>query len=148
MYAKMFAGWPGPVCGQLIEAHLSTEWWQAGVRERSNMPQLAGELKQGGHLPDVPVIVLTTLGVEAACGCSPLGSLRAMADGKRRLYAALAGSVSRGEHRVSGDARHSAVTIDCLDAVIQAIRDLLVRASHQPGGPPAIALGLTTTRTG
>jgi hypothetical protein len=71
-----------------------------------------------------------------------------MADGNRHLYAALTGSVSRGEHRVPGDARHNTVTIDRPDAVIQAIRDLLVRASHQPGGPPAIALGLTTTRTG
>jgi hypothetical protein len=71
-----------------------------------------------------------------------------MADGERRLYAALAGSVSRGEHCVLGDARHSIVTIDRPDAVIQAIRDLFARANHHPGCPPVIAPGLTTTSTG
>jgi hypothetical protein len=38
---------------------------------------------------------------------------------------ALAASVSRGEHRALPDARHSTVTTDRADAVVQAITDLL-----------------------
>lgn len=64
IYAKMIAGWPEPVRGQLIEVHLSSNGGRQARGERSTMPQLAGELKQGGDLPDVPVIVLTTLGVD------------------------------------------------------------------------------------
>jgi hypothetical protein len=127
-------GWPEPVRGQLIEVHLSTEWWQAGLGERSNMPQLAGGLKQGGDLPDVPVIVLTTLGVDPGMRLPASRVAARDADGKR-LYAALAGSVSPGEHCVPGDAQHSTVTIDRPGAVIQVICDLLAGASHQPAGP-------------
>ncbi len=129
MYKHMFADWPEPIREMLIERHLSPEWWQAGVRERSNMPGLADELQHGGDVPDVPLISLTALGIDPGMRLlvSPK-ALREMTDGKRRLYAALAGSVSRGENRVLEDARHSTITIDRADAVIQAIRDLLDRA--------------------
>ncbi len=59
-----------------------------------------------------------------------LKSLHAMTDGKRRLYAAIAGSVTRGELRVLDDARHSTVTTDRPNAVIQAIRDLVAKVSR------------------
>ena len=45
--------------------------------------------------------------------------------GGRRRNLALAASVSRGEHRALPDARHSTVTTDRADAVVQAITDLL-----------------------
>ena len=51
-------------------------------------------------------------------------ALREMTEGKRRLYAALAGSVTRGGQRVLEGARHSTITTDHPDAVVQAIRDL------------------------
>lgn len=56
-------------------------------------------------------------------------ALRELTEGKRRLYTALAGSVTRGEHRVLEDARHSTITIDRPDAVLAAIRDLLDKAA-------------------
>ena len=34
------------------------------MRERSNMAELAGELQQGGELPDVPSIALAALGID------------------------------------------------------------------------------------
>jgi hypothetical protein len=54
-------------------------------------------------------------------------ALREMTEGSQRLYAALAGSVSRGEVRPLAGARHSTVTTDRPDAVVQAVRDLLGR---------------------
>jgi hypothetical protein len=44
---------------------------------------------------------------------------------KRVIYEALAGSVSRGEHRVVENAGHTTIHTDRPDAVVQAIRDLL-----------------------
>lgn len=130
MYRRMFAGWPETVRGVLIERHLSPEWWQVGVRERSNMPELADELKAGGNVPDVPVIVLTPLGIDPGMRLlmSPK-SLREEAEGKRRRNQALADSVSRGEHRLLEGARHSTITVDNPGAVVQAIRDLLDRTA-------------------
>jgi hypothetical protein len=126
MYRRMFAEWPDGIRGVLIDRHLSAEWFQVGVRERSNLPELADELHHGGDVPDVPLIALTALGTDP--GMRLLMSrkaLRELTDGKRRLYAALADSVTRGEHRALEDARHSTITIDRPHAVIQAIRDLL-----------------------
>lgn len=60
----MFAGWPDGLREALIERHLSDGWWQARVRERSNLPEVASELRDGGDLPDVSVIALAPLGVD------------------------------------------------------------------------------------
>jgi pimeloyl-ACP methyl ester carboxylesterase len=130
MYRRMFADWPETVRGVLIERHLSPEWWQVGVRERSNMPELADELKGGGNVPDRPVIVLTPLGIDP--GLRLLMSPRALRqedEGKRRRNQALADSVSSGEHRLLEGARHSTITVDKPDAVLQAIRDLMDRTA-------------------
>ena len=126
LYRQMFASWPEPVCHVLIERHLSEEWWLAGVRERSNMPELADELRHGGDVPDVPLIAVTALATDP--GQAMLMSrktLRELTDAKLRMYAALAGSVTRGEHRPLEGARHSQLTTDRPDAVVQAVRDLL-----------------------
>jgi hypothetical protein len=56
-------------------------------------------------------------------------TLRAMADGNRRMYTDLAGSVTRGEYRPLEGARHSTMTTDRPDAVIQAVRDLITVAA-------------------
>ncbi len=126
MYRQMFASWPGPVRRLLIDRHLSPGWWLAGVRERSNMPELAAELRHGGTVPDVPLITVTALATDP--GQAMLMSrktLRELTEGKLRMYAALAASVTHGEHRPLDGARHSQLTTDCPDAVVQAIRDLL-----------------------
>lgn len=131
MYRQMFAGWPDGVRQELIDRHLSTAWWQVGVRERSSMPQLAEELRGGGPVPDRPSIVLAALGIDPGLRLlMPPASLRAMTEGNRRMYAALAASSSHGELRLLDDARHSTLTIDQAGAVVQAARDLLARATR------------------
>ena len=130
MYQRMFAGWPDGLRQLLIERHVCAAWWQAGVRERSSMPQLAEELHGGGPVPDRPSIVLTALGTDPGLRLLMSSrSIRAMTEGNRRLYAALAASVTHGELRALDDARHSTLTIDRADAVVQAARDLLARAA-------------------
>lgn len=128
MYTRMLAPWPKGVRELLIDRHVSPEWLRIGAQERSNLPELGEELQHGGDAPDVPLIVLTALGVDP--GQALLLSkkaVRELIDGKRRLYTALAESVPRGEHRMLDDAAHSTVHIDRPDAVLQAIRDLLGR---------------------
>jgi hypothetical protein len=96
------------------------------------------ELARGGDLPDVPLIALTPLGIDPGMRLLMSGkALREMTEGKHRLYAALAGSVTRGEQRVLDDARHSTITTDHPESVVQAIRDLLEEVGRGPGQLPA-----------
>jgi pimeloyl-ACP methyl ester carboxylesterase len=130
MYRRMFASWPDGLRETLIGRHLSDTWWQAGVRERSYLPEVAAELRHGGGLPDVPVIALAPTGIDPGMRLMMPGkALRAMADGNRRMYTDLAGSVTRGEYRSVEGARHSTMTTDRPDAVVQAVRDLIALAS-------------------
>jgi pimeloyl-ACP methyl ester carboxylesterase len=126
LYSRMFTGWPAQVREPLIEGHVTPEWLHVGVQERSNMPQLATELRQGGAVPDVPLIALTALKVDRGQAMlMSKAAMRELMDGKRRLDAALANSVSRGQHHALDGAGHSTITVDRPDAVVQAVRDLL-----------------------
>jgi pimeloyl-ACP methyl ester carboxylesterase len=126
MYSRMFADWPPDVRDVLISRHLSAGWWQAGVLERSSMVALAAELRQGGDIPDVPAIVLTAAGTDPGMRLLMSGkALRELADGKSRLFAALAAAGSHGQVRELAGARHSTMTTDRADAVVQAVSDLL-----------------------
>ena len=90
------------------------------------MAELADELKHGGPVPDVPSIVLSPEGTDPGLRLFMSGkAIREMAEGGRRRNDALATSVTRGEHRALPGARHSTVTTDRADAVVQAIADLL-----------------------
>jgi pimeloyl-ACP methyl ester carboxylesterase len=131
MYRQMFAGWPDGLRQLLVERHSSAAWWQVGVRERSTMAQLADELHGGGTVPDRPSLVLTASGIDPGLRLlmSP-ASLRAMTEGNRRLYAALAASVTHGELRPLDGARHSTLATDQADAVVQAARDLLAQTTR------------------
>ncbi|GAB2714569.1 alpha/beta fold hydrolase [Kitasatospora kifunensis] len=129
--AGYFALWPDPVREVLVERHLSLDWLQSGVLERSNLVGLLDELADGGGTPDVPLIVFTAMGVDpgqAAFMSDRL--LREQNAGKRALFAALAASVPRGEHRVLENAGHSWLHVEGEGAVIQAIRDLLDRVDR------------------
>jgi hypothetical protein len=131
MYRQLFAGWPDGLRQELTERHVSAAWWQVGVRERSTMPQLADELHRGGPVPDRPSIVLTATGTDPGLRLlmSP-ASLRAMTEGNRRLYTALAASSTHGEVRALDGARHSTLTTDQAGAVVQAARDLLAQTNR------------------
>jgi len=47
------------------------------------------------------------------------------------MYTDLAGSVTRGEYRAQEGARHSTMTTDRPDAVVQAVRDLIAMAASE-----------------
>ncbi len=128
LFAEEMADWPEDVRGPLIDRHVSPEWLRAGLQETKNIDQLYDEVRHAGPMPDVPLIVLCSTGIDGFKEAVLVGEseslLREEIEGKRRLYTALAGSVPRGEIRpvnaghVTMHARHP-------DAVLRAIRDLL-----------------------
>ena len=80
-------------------------------------------------IPDVPLIVLTAMGLDPFMAAfMPEPFLREVNEGKRVMYTALAESVPRGENRVLENAGHTTIHTDRPDAVVQAIRDLLLKS--------------------
>ncbi|MEV1240437.1 alpha/beta hydrolase [Nonomuraea sp. NPDC049750] len=131
LFTQVLADWPAATRELLVERHVSPEWIGIGAQEAANRYQLHDEVRGAGRLPDVPLIVLTATGIdafkEAVSQGTPESLLREEIDGKRRLYDALAASVSRGENRLVDDVGHASIIFRRPDAVFQAIHDLLNR---------------------
>jgi len=131
-FARMFAQWPDPLRELLIDYHLrswrkSLEEWPARSRKNPE-DEFFNEVRLGGDMPDVPLIVLTAMGLDPfMAAMMPEPYLREVNDRKRVIYKALAESVPRGEHRLVENAGHTTIHTDRPDAVVQAIRDLLDR---------------------
>ena len=129
LLGQELAEWPEEVRGPLIERHISPDWLRAGLEEASNIDEIYDEMRRAGPIPDVPLIVLTAMGVDAFKRAVLIGEsdelLHQENEGKRRLYEALAGSVPRGENRVIEGAGHASVHWRHPDAIAQAIQDLL-----------------------
>lgn len=127
VFADKLQRWPAPVRQPLIDRHV--ERWQAGFLEGRELEErVYAPLRHGGALPDVPCIVLTAMGIDR----SPVQSLpeelqRGVNSAKQAVHRLLAGSVPRGEERALADATHPWMHIECEDAVVAAIADLLGR---------------------
>jgi pimeloyl-ACP methyl ester carboxylesterase len=126
--AGLLERWPEEVREALVEYHVTC--WRTQLEETANFEtDLYDELRKGGALPDVPLIVLT------AGGRNPYWAkfmseeqMREAHDGIHSLHAAMAASVEQGEHRVLDNASHQYLHIEHPDEVINAIRDLLGKA--------------------
>ncbi len=125
-FERMFAGWPAAVRALLFAYHL--ESWRVGLKEAKNFESICDEVRRGGDLPDVPLIVLTGMAIDPFRAVfATEASQRRLNDIKLAINRALAGSAPRGEHRVLEDAAHATFHVDRPDSVVQAVRDLLGR---------------------
>ncbi|SDI18427.1 Pimeloyl-ACP methyl ester carboxylesterase [Sinosporangium album] len=129
MFAQEMGDWPDTVRELLLDRHVSPEWFRVGFDEAKNVEELNEELRRTGPMPDVPLIILTAMGIDPfkrlVSQGVPESLLDAELQGKRRLYTALAGSVSHGENRIVEDVGHVTIHFRRPDAVTEAIRDLL-----------------------
>ncbi|WP_238011167.1 alpha/beta hydrolase [Dactylosporangium sp. AC04546] len=124
---QLYQAWPGPIREPLVELRLTN--WRTGVEESRNMEsELYAELRGGGPLPDVPLIVLT------AMGHNPYWAKHLDADllheaheGLRVMHAALAATVPSGEQRLVEGAAHQYLHVEQPDAVVAAVRDVVAR---------------------
>jgi pimeloyl-ACP methyl ester carboxylesterase len=135
LFERMLAEWPDSVRKLLIDYHMgslrkSLQEWPA--RSRKNLKgELLDEIRHGGEMPDVPLIVLIAMGIDPfMAAVMPEPFLRKVNSAKRFIYAALAESVPRGEYRVLENAGHTTIHTDRPDAVVKAIRDLLHRVDR------------------
>ncbi|MGY5125378.1 alpha/beta fold hydrolase [Streptomyces nigrescens] len=124
-----FTAWPETVREPLVERHLAT--WRTALQENQNLyDKVADEFRHAPDTPDVPLIVLSAMGHDATqAHLWPEEQLRQIQEAKRTLHAELAAESTHGEHRILGDAGHGWLHEECPDAVLQAVNDLLHRAS-------------------
>jgi pimeloyl-ACP methyl ester carboxylesterase len=124
----MLNAFPDGIRAQLLGKHTSPERLLTGVSEGVNVQALLDELRAGGPVPDVPLIVLsgTAIGAEQTVFQSE-ENLREQVAGSQRLFEAIAAATPHGEHRVLTDASHVTIPMVRSDAVADAARDLLSR---------------------
>lgn len=130
LFEQMFAKWPDSIRETLIAYHLRT--LSKTVTERKNLSEIYDETRNGGTLPDIPIIVYTAAGIDPFM--APMLSKSALRDTidpfndvKNKIYRQFANSVPRGEHRILNDAGHTTIHTDHPDSVNEAIRNLLDR---------------------
>ena len=125
---EMYADWPPEIRERLIERHLDPVRVKTGLVETSNADQLYDELRRGGPIPAVPVIVYTAMGIDASqLVFATEEVVRAQNVAKLATNSAFARSVPGAESRVLEDASHVMLHTRRPDAVIQGVQDLLGR---------------------
>ena len=124
----MFGAFAPELREMLIDKHISPERLLIGLQEGSNVLAIMDELRAGGPLPDVPLIVLsgTAIGPELTAFQTE-DNLREQIAGSQRLFDAIAATAGQGEHRSLPDASHVSLPMTQPDAVADAVHDLLKR---------------------
>jgi pimeloyl-ACP methyl ester carboxylesterase len=86
---EMGADWPEAFRELLVERHISLQWLWTGIEEALNAEPLYDEVRRGGPLPDVPLIILCSMATDEFRRAVSVGEdeslLREEIEGKRRL---------------------------------------------------------------
>lgn len=124
-YARLYAGWPPGVRGELTDHHLTH--WRTALAETANLEsEVYPEVRAGGPIPDVPTTVLTAgAGNPAWATVAPPELVRKALDGIHALHATMAAASSRGRHLVVEGATHQYLHIEHPEAVRAALADLV-----------------------
>jgi hypothetical protein len=118
----MLSQWPDSIREPLLEYHLKN-WRKSPLEGKNLKSELYDEVRLGGDMPDVPLIVLIAMGIDLFMALFiPEGFLREVNDAKCVVYTDFARSLPQGEHRILEDAGHSTIHTDRPDAVIQGSR--------------------------
>lgn len=131
---EMYATWPPEIREPLIARHLDPAHVRTGMLETSNADALYDELRHGGPIPPVPVIVYTAMGIDASQLVFATEEIaRAQNAAKLKTNEAFARSVPGGESRVLEDASHVMLHTRRPGAVLQGVRDLLGTIGRRDG---------------
>jgi pimeloyl-ACP methyl ester carboxylesterase len=147
MFERMLASWPDGLRQTLIAYHLGA--WRKSLQEARDLEsEVFAEIASGGALPDIPLIVLTAMGIDPFQAVFlPEPYLRDLNARKRVFYDDFAASARRGENRLV-DAGHSTLHTDRPDAVLAAIRDMIGMASQASIRPGPIRAQSVSTVPG
>jgi pimeloyl-ACP methyl ester carboxylesterase len=129
LFEAEVTGWPEEVRVALVEAHVSPEFFKVGFLEASNTEDLYDEMRKAGALPDVPMIVLCSMGVDdfrrAVSAGTSEEALAQEIEGRRHLYEQFALSVPRGECWPVEGVGHVTMHLRRGDLVLDAINEVM-----------------------
>lgn len=136
VYNQMFKKWPASIREPLIEYHLRS-LSKMNTEKKNLNSELYNEVRNGGDIPDIPLIVFTAMGIDPFTALVMSQSflketMEPFNHIKNTIYTNLAHSVPHGEHRILKNAGHATIHTDSSNAVIEAVWDLLdlVKASN------------------
>lgn len=126
LFTQEMADWPAEIREVLVERHTSLEWLACGLRESRQVDRLYDEVRAAGPMPDVPLVILASVGIDGFQQAVASGEseevMQGEIQGRLRLYADLAATVSRGEVR-QVDSGHVTLPFHHPEAVVAAIQD-------------------------
>ncbi|HZE38996.1 MAG TPA: alpha/beta hydrolase [Stackebrandtia sp.] len=126
-----FDSWPSDIRDAIVDYHVGPVGLRTGMLESSNIKRLNEEMRAMGPLPRLPVIVMTSMGIDefkrAVSTGIPEDLLLKELEGKRRLYDDLVAGVPTAENRLVPDAGHVTIYTVGYDLVCAAIDDLLAK---------------------
>lgn len=127
VFDAKLAKWPAAVRGPLVQLHARR--WRAGFLEGQKTESLVYDpLRQGGGLPDVPLIALSAMGIDSSpTSTLPEAMQRGVNSAKQAVNRLLAASVTGGEERELEGATHPWMHIEREDAVMAALEELVTR---------------------
>ena len=130
---QMYAGWPDALRAANVARHLAPARALVGMHESRDVGPLYEEVRAGGALPAVPLLVFTATSIDAAQRMfCPEPVLQAQNAAKRAANESLARSVPGATHRVLDDASHAMFHLQRPDAVVAGLRELRGRIAARP----------------
>ena len=124
VFEQKLSGFPDEVREALIARHLAG--WRTGILESLSMQMVCDELRQGGAVPDVPITLISAMGVDPVqAAFTPVELQQKVNEGKHTLHELIAQSVRRGRHVVVPDAAHAWVAMERPDVIVAAIEEML-----------------------
>jgi pimeloyl-ACP methyl ester carboxylesterase len=133
LFGQEMANWPNEIRETLVERHGTLDWLAMGMREARRIDDRYVEVSKAGALPDVPLIILSSVGTDGFKDAVSVGEspalIREEIEGKLRLYEHVASAVPRGTVRPL-DVGHVTMALRCPNEVAQAVRDV-VRAGER-----------------
>jgi pimeloyl-ACP methyl ester carboxylesterase len=125
LFAHEMANWPDDLRDALIEQHGRVEWLAVGLQE-ARTASLYDEVRGSTLPPDLPLIILASVGTDAFQDAVATETTRRLAaaevEGRLNLYANLVAASNHAELRQI-DAGHVTLPFRHPEAIIQAIYD-------------------------
>lgn len=125
LFERMLRSWPTQVREPLVDYHLRT--LMLTMKEQKNInTEIVEELRSGGAMPDVPVILLAAMGIDPfQAAIMPEQQLIELNEQKPTIYRPITASAAHCDYRPVDGAGHSTLHTDRPEVVVTAIRDVL-----------------------
>lgn len=132
---QLYTDYPTHLSQPLIDYHLRQ--WRVGIDETANFEtEVYAELRNGGPLPDVPMLILTAGGRNPAWeGYADQQLIDRVMDGISKMHQSMLDWVSRSEQRELPGAVHQYLQLEQPETIVSAVLDVITQTAWVPPPP-------------